>query len=104
MDESVVCAARKIWSRRLLAIRRHGHAHIWKKTEWLIKEWKRNSGGKPFLLKGIQGVANAGRSVEIGCDGIVVNNHAGRQVDGAIASLDALEKIVDAVGDRIVVS
>lgn len=34
----------------------------------------------------------------------MVSNHAGRQVDGAIASLDALEKIVDAVGDRIVVS
>lgn len=35
-----------------------------------------------------------------GVDGIVVSNHAGRQVDGAIASLDALEKIVDAVGDK----
>lgn len=33
--------------------------------------------------------------MEIGCDGIVVSNHAGRQVDGAVASLDALEKIVD---------
>lgn len=39
-----------------------------------------------------------------GIDGIVVTNHAGRQVDGAIASLDALEKIVDAVGDRLYVS
>lgn len=39
-----------------------------------------------------------------GIDGIVVTNHAGRQVDGAIASLDALEKIVEAVGDKIYVS
>lgn len=38
-----------------------------------------------------------------GIDGIVVTNHAGRQVDGAIASLDALERIVDAVGDNIYV-
>jgi isopentenyl diphosphate isomerase/L-lactate dehydrogenase-like FMN-dependent dehydrogenase len=83
---------------------RHGHAFTWEKTEWLIKEWKRISGGKPFLLKGIQSVADAKRAVNIGCDGIVVSNHAGRQVDGAIASLDALEKIVAAVGDRIVVS
>ncbi|KAF2096747.1 FMN-dependent alpha-hydroxy acid dehydrogenase [Rhizodiscina lignyota] len=82
----------------------HGHAHTWEKTKWLIKEWKRISGGRPFLLKGIQSVADARRAVEIGCDGIVVSNHAGRQVDGAIASLDALEKIVDAVGDRIVVT
>lgn len=35
-----------------------------------------------------------------GVDGIVVSNHAGRQVDGAIASLDALEHIVQAVGDQ----
>lgn len=82
----------------------HGHAFTWEKTRWLIREWKRISGGKPFLLKGIQSVADAKKSLEIGCDGIVVSNHAGRQVDGAIASLDALEKIVNAVGDRLVVS
>lgn len=38
-----------------------------------------------------------------GVDGIVVSNHAGRQVDGGISSLDALEKIVDAVGGKIYV-
>ncbi len=38
--------------------------------------------------------------MEVGCDGIVVSNHAGRQIDGAIASLDALENIVAAVGDK----
>lgn len=38
--------------------------------------------------------------MEYGVDGIVVSNHAGRQVDGAIASLDALENIVKAVGDK----
>ena len=53
------------------------------------------SGGKPFAIKGIQSVADARKCVEIGCDGIVVSNHAGRQVDGATASLDALEQIVD---------
>ena len=82
----------------------HGHAHSWEKMPWLIKQWKTISGGKPFLLKGIQSVADAKKAVELGCDGIVVSNHAGRQVDGAIASLDALEKIVNAVSDKIVVS
>ncbi|KAK5627846.1 hypothetical protein RRF57_003561 [Xylaria bambusicola] len=50
-----------------------------------------------------QGAAKRGRYAEGGQDGvngIVVSNHAGRQVDGAIASLDALEKIVGAVGDK----
>jgi isopentenyl diphosphate isomerase/L-lactate dehydrogenase-like FMN-dependent dehydrogenase len=72
----------------------HGRAHTWEKTRWVMGEWKRISGGKPFALKGIQDVRDAQKSVEMGVDGIVVSNHAGRQVDGAIASLDALENIV----------
>ena len=69
-----------------------------------MSEWKRISGGAPFVLKGIQSVGDAEKAVEVGVDGIVVSNHAGRQVDGAIASLDALENIVAAgVGERIYV-
>ena len=78
----------------------HGRAHGWEKMPWLIATWKAISGGKPFCLKGIQSVDDARRAVQVGCDGIVVSNHAGRQVDGAVASLDALEDIVAAVGDR----
>jgi isopentenyl diphosphate isomerase/L-lactate dehydrogenase-like FMN-dependent dehydrogenase len=50
----------------------------------------------PFAIKRIQSVRGAERAVEVGCDGIVVANHAGRQVDGAVASLDVLESIVEA--------
>jgi len=78
----------------------HGRAHSWEKMPWVMETWRKISGGKPFVLKGIQHVADARKAVEIGCDGIVVSNHAGRQVDGAIASLDALENIVEAVGDK----
>lgn len=60
-----------------------------------MRLWNEISGGKPFCLKGIQGVEDSKRAVEIGCQGIVVSNHAGRQVDRAVASLDALEQIVD---------
>lgn len=63
--------------------------------KWVMRLWNEISGGKPFCLKGIQGVEDAKRAVEIGCQGIVVSNHAGRQVDRAVASLDALEQIVD---------
>lgn len=73
----------------------HGHAHTWEKMPWLMKTWKEISGGRPFVLKGIQSVADAKRAVELGVDGIYVSNHAGRQVDGACASLDALERIVN---------
>ncbi|KAF1970471.1 FMN-dependent alpha-hydroxy acid dehydrogenase [Bimuria novae-zelandiae CBS 107.79] len=79
----------------------HGRAHTWEKAVWAMKLWKELSGGKPFALKGVQHVDDARRAVDLGFDGIVVSNHAGRQVDGAVASLDALEKIVGAVGDKI---
>ncbi|TRX90361.1 hypothetical protein FHL15_008726 [Xylaria flabelliformis] len=78
----------------------HGHSFSWDRLPWLMENWHRISGGKPFVLKGLQSVADARKAVEMGVDGIVVSNHAGRQVDGAVASLDALEKIVDAVGNK----
>lgn len=78
----------------------HGKSHSWERLPWVMEQWKRISGGKPFCLKGIQSVADARKAVEAGVDGIVVSNHAGRQVDGAVASLDALEEIVKAVGDK----
>jgi isopentenyl diphosphate isomerase/L-lactate dehydrogenase-like FMN-dependent dehydrogenase len=55
----------------------------------------------PILLKGIQDVTDARKALDAGVQGIVVSNHGGRQVDGAVASLDVLPEIVDAVGDRL---
>ena len=54
-----------------------------------------------FCLKGIMSVADAKRAVEIGCTGIILSNHGGRQLDGSRAPFDQLAEIVDAVGDRI---
>jgi L-lactate dehydrogenase (cytochrome) len=54
-----------------------------------------------FCLKGIMSPADARRAAEIGCTGIVVSNHGGRQLDGSRSSFDQLAEIVDAVGDRI---
>ena len=55
----------------------------------------------PILLKGVLHPDDARRAVDEGIDGIVVSNHGGRQVDGAIATLDALPPIVEAVDGRI---
>ena len=54
-----------------------------------------------FCLKGIMSVADAKRAIEIGCTGIILSNHGGRQLDGSRAPFDQLAEIVDAVGDRI---
>ena len=55
----------------------------------------------PIILKGVLHPDDARRSLDAGIDGLVVSNHAGRQVDGSIGSLDALPAVVDVVGDRI---
>ncbi|MEP3112143.1 alpha-hydroxy acid oxidase [Nisaea sp.] len=54
-----------------------------------------------FCLKGVMSVEDAKRAVEIGCTGIVISNHGGRQLDGSRAPFDQLDAIVQAVGDRI---
>jgi L-lactate dehydrogenase (cytochrome) len=68
----------------------------WKDVEWVKNEW----GGK-LILKGIQDVEDAKIAVSAGADAIVVSNHGGRQLDGAISSIKALPPIADAVGDKI---
>ncbi|EPT01997.1 hypothetical protein FOMPIDRAFT_1059491 [Fomitopsis schrenkii] len=81
----------------------HGKPHTWEKIRWLIGEWKRISNGRPFVLKGIQNAEDARKAYEVGCEGIVVTNHAGRQVDGAVGSLEVLPEIAEAVGDKMTI-
>lgn len=57
----------------------------------------------PIILKGILHPDDARKAVDHGAAGVIVSNHGGRQVDGAIATLDALPGVVDAVGDQITV-
>jgi L-lactate dehydrogenase (cytochrome) len=68
----------------------------WDDVAQMVRQWDGQ-----FCLKGIMSRADAKRAVEIGCTGIVVSNHGGRQLDGSRASFDQLAEIVDAVGDRI---
>ncbi len=57
----------------------------------------------PILVKGIQRADDARRALDRGMDGVIVSNHGGRQLDGALASLEALPAVVEAVGDRMTV-
>lgn len=54
----------------------------------------------PIVLKGIQHPDDARRAVDAGMDGVLVSNHGGRQVDGAVGALDVLPDVVDAVGEE----
>ena len=66
---------------------------------WEDLERLRELTSLPILVKGIQHADDAREAARRGVDGIVVSNHGGRQVDGAIGSLDALESIAAALGD-----
>jgi L-lactate dehydrogenase (cytochrome) len=70
----------------------------WKDLEWVRKTW---SG--PLILKGVLDPGDAKSAADIGADGVVVSNHGGRQLDGALSTARALPPIVDAVGDRLTV-
>ncbi len=70
---------------------------------WDDLGWLRERTSLPILLKGILHPDDAREARSRGIDGVVVSNHGGRQVDGAIASLDALPPIVEAAGDEMTV-
>ena len=115
-------ATKPHWCFGMLKTRRHGFANIighatgvedlnslsewsantlmrtlnWSDLDWIIKRW----GGK-VVLKGIQDVEDAKMAVKTGVDAIVVSNHGGRQLDGALSSIRSLPSIIDAVGDQI---
>lgn len=73
-------------------------ALTWSDVRWLRKQTK-----LPIVLKGILHPDDAKKALQSGVDGIIVSNHGGRQVDGAVASLEALPAIVQAVGKRTTV-
>ena len=61
--------------------------------------WLLELSGLPVLVKGVLRGDDASAAIDAGAAGVVVSNHGGRQLDGAIASADALPEVVDAVGD-----
>ncbi|MDT7639295.1 MAG: lactate 2-monooxygenase [Pseudonocardiales bacterium] len=75
-----------------------GTALRWDRLPLLREHWD-----GPIVLKGVQHPEDARRAIEAGMDGIVVSNHGGRQVDGAVAALDTLPGIVAAVDGRAAV-
>nr|WP_026181240.1 alpha-hydroxy-acid oxidizing protein [Demetria terragena] len=68
----------------------------WDRLSWLAERTS-----LPLLVKGIQHADDAALAVEAGAEGIVVSNHGGRQVDGAVGSLDALPGVVERVGGQV---
>jgi L-lactate dehydrogenase (cytochrome) len=68
----------------------------WRDVEWFKSQW-----GGPVLLKGLLSPTDALHAIDSGIDGIIVSNHGGRQLDGAISAIAALPAMADAVAGRI---
>jgi L-lactate dehydrogenase (cytochrome) len=68
----------------------------WDDVAEMVRQWDGQ-----FCLKGVMSVADARRAAGIGCTGVILSNHGGRQLDGSRAAFDQLAEVVDAVGDRI---
>ena len=68
----------------------------WDDVAKMVREWNGQ-----FCLKGIMSVGDARRAADIGCTGIILSNHGGRQLDGSRAAFDQLAEVVDAVGERL---
>lgn len=68
----------------------------WNDVAEMVKLWD-----SQFCLKGVMTVEDAKKAVDIGCTGIILSNHGGRQLDGSRSPFDQLAEIVDAVGDKI---
>lgn len=68
---------------------------------WDMVKWVRDRWPGKLILKGILDVEDAHMAAQCGADALIVSNHGGRQLDGAISSIAALPAIVNAVGDRI---
>lgn len=70
----------------------------WDDITWIRQQWR----GK-LLVKGVLTAADAERAASLGCDGIVISNHGGRQLDSCVAPIDVLPEIAAAVGGRLAV-
>jgi len=68
----------------------------WNDVAEMVRQWNGQ-----FCLKGVMSVEDAKRAADIGCTGIVLSNHGGRQLDGSRAAFDQLAEVVDAVGERL---
>ncbi|MFN2305791.1 MAG: alpha-hydroxy-acid oxidizing protein [Paracoccaceae bacterium] len=68
----------------------------WDDVAEMVELW-----GGPFCLKGVMSADDAIRAAEIGCQGVVLSNHGGRQLDGSVSAFDQLAEVVQVAGDRL---
>ena len=92
---------RRTSKKDILSLGKHVAGLLDPTMSWRDVDWLRSIWSGPLLLKGVLHPEEARLAAEHGIDGIIVSNHGGRQLDGAISSVRALPSIVDQVGGQI---
>ncbi len=72
-------------------------------VDWDDIKWVRNAWKGPLIVKGLLDPAQVGKAIDAGVDGIVVSNHGGRQIDGAVATIDILPEFVEAAAGQLTI-
>jgi 4-hydroxymandelate oxidase len=85
----------------LSAVAAHTASAFSPAVSWQELEWLRGKCELPLVVKGILDPRDARRAADVGASAVVVSNHGGRQLDGAVASIDALPAVLDAVGNDL---
>jgi len=86
---------------RKLSLSEYAHTLLDASLTWAAVEWLAGVARVPVLVKGVLTADDARAALDHGVAGVIVSNHGGRQLDGAVASLDALPEIAAAVRDRV---
>jgi L-lactate dehydrogenase (cytochrome) len=88
-------------SRRRTGVMEYVNGQMDRSIGWKDLEWLRSNWTGALAVKGVLSAADARRAAELGCEGVMISNHGGRQLDGAVSPIEQLASIRDAVGDSL---
>jgi L-lactate dehydrogenase (cytochrome) len=88
-------------SRRRTGVMEYVNSQMDRSIGWKDLEWLRSNWTGALVVKGVLSAADARRAAELGCEGVMISNHGGRQLDGAISPIEQLASIRDAVGQSL---
>ena len=86
-------------SRRRTGVMAYVNSQMDRSISWKDLEWLRSNWTGALVVKGVLSATDARRAAESGCEGVMISNHGGRQLDGAVSPIEQLASIRDAVGD-----
>ena len=101
LSKAAISSATIAVSRRRTGVMEYVNSQMDRSIGWKDLEWLRSHWTGALVVKGVLSAADARRAAELGCEGVMISNHGGRQLDGAVSPIEQLASIRDAVGDSV---